>query len=99
MNKSELIEAVAKQTGLSISQTAEVVALTLDTMTQALQSGEKIQLTGFGTFTAKHCAARMGRNPRTGAPAMIPERNTVSFKPSAALQKEMEDAVCVLTNI
>lgn len=99
MNKSELIEAVAKQTGLTISQTAEVVAVTLNTMAQALQSGEKVQLTGFGSFSAKHCAERMGRNPRTGEPAIIPERSTVTFKPAAALQKGMENATCVLTNI
>ncbi len=99
MNKSELIEAVAQQTGLTISQTTQMISAALDTMAQTLQRGEKVQLSGFGTFTPKHCAARAGRNPRTGAPVQIPAHTTVSFKSAAALQKGMEDAICVLTNI
>ncbi|MFB3150831.1 MAG: HU family DNA-binding protein, partial [Alphaproteobacteria bacterium] len=68
MNKSELIAAVAEATGISKSDASSAVDATFDVISDALTNGDDVRLTGFGSFTIVECAAREGRNPRTGNP-------------------------------
>ena len=66
MNKTELIEAVAKSAGLSKKDAGAAVAAVFDEMASALKKGEKVQMIGFGTFEVRERAARKARNPQTG---------------------------------
>ena len=86
MKKVELVEAVAKNAGLTKADAARALDATLAAITKALKSGDKVPLVGFGTFAVSKRAARVGRNPQTGAEVKIAARNAVSFKAGAALK-------------
>ncbi len=90
MNKPELIAAVSEKAGLSKKDTERAVNAVIDTITAALASGEKVQLSGFGIFEAKERQARVGRNPRTNAAIEIPATRTPAFKASKALKDAVE---------
>ena len=66
MNKAELVEAIAKETGLTKAKSGEVVASIVNNITEALKNGEKVSLVGFGTWSTTKRAERKGRNPKTG---------------------------------
>lgn len=85
MTKEELVEAVAKGC-CSKREAADAVNAVLDTITKALTKGEKVTLTGFGTFSVSKRAARMGVNPRTGAKIRISARTVPKFKAGKALK-------------
>ncbi len=88
MNKGELVEAVQKSLGKETSKkTAEdAVAAVLGAIAKGIKKDQSVQLIGFGTFTVKKRAARMGRNPKTGEAMKIKASKTVSFKPSTTLK-------------
>ena len=86
MNKTELIAAVAERAELSKKDAEAVITATLDTITEALKEGEKVQLVGFGTFEVSERAAREGRNPRTGETMPIKACKSPKFKPGKALK-------------
>ena len=86
MNKTELAAAVAEKTGLSKKDAERVVAATLETITQTLQKGEKVQLSGFGIFEVKDREARVGRNPHTKEAIQIPATRLPTFKASKTLK-------------
>jgi len=86
MNKGELIDAVAGATGQSKASVGNFLDATLDTITGALQKGDKVTFTGFGTFERRHREARMGRNPQTGEPVPIKAANVPAFKAGKALK-------------
>jgi len=65
MNKAELISATAEKAGLSKKDSENVLNALIDTITEAMKKGEKVQLVGFGVFEVKERPARIGRNPRT----------------------------------
>lgn len=89
MNKAELINAVAKTAELSRKDADKAVNAMLDVITEALRSGDKVQIVGFGAFEAKVRAARMARNPRTGEEIEIPASKAVAFKVGKALKDEV----------
>ena len=89
MNKTELIEAVASRAGLSKADADRAVNGFVDAIEDALVRGEKVTVTGFGTFEVRDRAARMGRNPQTGAPLHIPATKSPAFKSG----KGLKDAV------
>ena len=93
MNKTELIERVASQLESSKAEAQRAVDALFDTGTgviaRALRQGERVQITGFGTFEARERAARPGRNPRTGEKIRIPASRAVSFRAG----KGLKDAV------
>jgi len=89
MNKADLVDSVAGSTGESKATVGKVVDATLDTITGALQQGDKVTFTGFGTFERRHRQARMGRNPQTGEPVPIKAANVPAFKAG----KGLKDAV------
>ena len=86
MNKTELIAAVSQVAGLTKKDTERVINAALDTITASLVEGEKVQLSGFGTFEVKDREARIGRNPHTKEAIDIPATRVPSFKASQALK-------------
>jgi DNA-binding protein HU-beta len=89
MNKSELIDQVAEQTGMTKAQTAQAVEATFATIQNALKNQEDVKIVGFGAFTVSERAATTGRNPRTGEEIKIPASKSAKFKAG----KELKDAV------
>ncbi|MBI4999817.1 HU family DNA-binding protein [Candidatus Gottesmanbacteria bacterium] len=87
MTKADLIEAVAKKVNLTNKAARESVAAVFGGISDALKKGEKVVITGFGTFSVRSRAARRGRNPQTGAPIDIPARKTPGFTAGKALKK------------
>ena len=85
MNKSELVAAVAAETGLTKAQAQKAVEATVNAIAGALKNGEKVQLIGFGTFSVVEKAAREGVNPATGAKIQIPAKKVAKFKAGAGL--------------
>ena len=86
MNKMELIAEVALKAGLSKKDAEKALNATIDTITEALANGEKVQLVGFGGFETKKREARMGRNPKTKEAIEIPASKVPVFKPGKALK-------------
>lgn len=89
MNKEALIDDVVTRTGETKKQVTATVDAILASITNALKSGDKVTLVGFGTFQVRRRAARDGRNPRTGAPIQIPERNLPAFTAGKDLKAEV----------
>ncbi len=86
MNKTELVDAVASRAGLSKADADRAVNAFVDAIEGALVRGEKVTVTGFGTFEVRNRAARMGRNPQTGAPLHIPATKSPAFKAGKGLK-------------
>ena len=89
MKKVELVEAVAKETGLTKADSARAVDATFAAITEALKKGDKVPLVGFGTFAVSKRKAREGRNPRTGETVKIAARKAVTIKPGTALKESV----------
>ena len=86
MTKTELISVVAEKTGFSKKDADKAVAAVLDSISEALAGGEKIQLVGFGTFEGRDRAAREGKNPATGEKITIAATKVPAFKAGKALK-------------
>jgi len=86
MNKTEFVAEVAKKTGLSHAKADEAVNAVLDAVTEALVKGDKVTLTGFGSFEVRERAARPGRNIRTQEKIMIPAGKHPAFTAGAVLK-------------
>ena len=86
MNKSELIDAVASDTGLSRADATNATDALLDSIVGALKQGDQVTLVGFGTFSVRARAARSGRNPQTGETIQIKASNSPGFKAGKAFK-------------
>lgn len=86
MNKTELIAAAAESAGLTKKDTERVLNAAIDAITSSLMGGEKVQISGFGTFEVKEREARVGRNPHTRESIEIPATFVPVFKASKALR-------------
>lgn len=82
MNKSELIESVAEQNGLTKVNAKKIVESVLENIAKGTREKGKVSLLGFGNFSTTIRAARLGRNPQTGETLEIPAKEVVKFKPS-----------------
>lgn len=89
MTKTLLVEAVARKAGVTKAEAARVVDAVVDSITEALSNGDKVTVTGFGTYEVRQRAARMGRNPQTGETIQIPAQRTPAFRAG----KSLKDAV------
>ena len=87
MTKADLIEAVAKKANLTSKASRESVQAVFGTITDALKKGDKVVVTGFGTFMVRNRKSRVGRNPQTGEPINIAARKTPGFTAGKALKK------------
>ena len=86
MNKTDLVNAVAAETGFTKKDAEKAVASVLDQITEALKAGDKVQLVGFGTIEVRNRAAKQGHNPRTGEPMTVPASKLPAFKAGKALK-------------
>ncbi|HIN17578.1 MAG TPA: HU family DNA-binding protein [Gammaproteobacteria bacterium] len=89
MNKAELIDAVAANTGQSKSDAVAAVEAVFENIRNAMKSGDTVSLVGFGSFSVSDRAARTGRNPRTGEEIQIAASRAPKFKAG----KQLKDAV------
>ncbi len=87
MNKSQLIDAVAKKAGLTRGKSSEVIAALIQSITDSLTKGESVTLIGFGSFSTSHRAARIGRNPKTGKEIKIAATTVPKFKAGKGLKE------------
>ncbi len=87
MTKTELVEAMAAKSGLTKADSSRALEAFMDVVGETLKKGNKITLTGFGSYSVSKRAAREGRNPRTGLPVKIAARNSVSFKAGSKLKE------------
>ena len=89
MNKNELVRAVANTTGETISKSETIIDATLNTIVDTLAAGENVKLIGFGQFSVRERAARLGRNPKTNEEVHIPPTRKPVFVPG----KDLKEAV------
>lgn len=86
MNKTELVDAIAKESGLSKAASEKAVKAFVDVVSKELKKKGKVQLVGFGTFETSKRAARTGKNPQTGEAIKIPAAVVPKFKAGKALK-------------
>lgn len=89
MNKAELVDAICQKASVSRKEADAILTATLDTIIDAVSSGDKVTLVGFGIFERRDRAAREGRNPSTGEKLSIPATRVPAFAPG----KQFKDAV------
>ena len=87
MNKTELVNAVAEKADFSKKDADKAVAAVLDSITDALAQGDKVQIVGFGTFEVRARAEKQGPNPKTGEAMIVPASNLPAFKAGKALKE------------
>lgn len=87
MTKKDLIEIVAKKSNLTNKAARDAVQTSLNTIRDSLKRGEKVVLTGFGTFSIRKRVERVGRNPKTGAKITLSARKAPGFTPGKTLKK------------
>ena len=87
MNKTELIDAMAENAGISKAAAKKALESFLENIGESLKKGNRVSLVGFGSWGVTKRAAREGRNPQTGKTINIGAKNVVKFKPGADLQK------------
>ncbi len=91
MNKSDLIEALAKKLPNLAARDVEVIVNTIfDGMTEALASGDRIEIRGFGSFEVRIRKPRLGRNPKTGQSVSVGERRVPFFKVGKELRERVD---------
>lgn len=87
MTKSDIVDVVAASAKLSKADAGRALASVLESISEALKRGESVSIIGFGTFSVKHRAARVGRNPQNGQAMNIQASRNPSFKPGKSLQE------------
>jgi integration host factor subunit beta len=90
MNRTELVEALSKETGLAVSKAEQVVRMAFNFMTRALISGERIEIRGLGSFSVKHYDGYMGRNPKTGEVIRVKPKKQPYFKCGKELKERVD---------
>jgi integration host factor subunit beta len=91
MNKSEMIETLAEQKGISFKKAEEIVNTIFDAMTGALLAGERIEIRGFGSFVVNDYKAYTGRNPKTGESIAVKPKKLPFFKVGKELKSRITD--------
>ena len=87
MNKQDLIDAMAANSGITKTEARVALESLVDAMRSALKGGDTISLTGFGSFQVAERSARTARNPKTGETIKVDARNVVRFKPGSNLKE------------
>jgi DNA-binding protein HU-beta len=90
MNKSEMIDKVAEEAGLTKADAERALNAVIDTVIAEVKAGEEVMLVGFGTFKPSHRAARTGRNPRTGEAIQIQASTVPVFKAGKAFKDKLK---------
>ncbi len=90
MTKGELVSAIAEKGGIKKKDAEAALNATIDVVTETLAKGEKVEIRGFGTFLMKERAARVARNPRTGAKVNVPAKVVPAFRSGKELKEATE---------
>ncbi|MFA5113827.1 MAG: HU family DNA-binding protein [Candidatus Margulisiibacteriota bacterium] len=90
MNKKQLAGKVGEKMDLSKAEAERIIDATLEEITAALNSGQKVRLVGFGNFVVRKRKGRVGRNPQTGATITIGESRCPAFVPGINLKKTVK---------
>jgi len=91
MTKSDMVERLSAKAELARPRAEELFDFLLNDITEALKRGEKVNISGFGTFTVSNRKARTGRNPKTGEPIEIPASRSAKFKAGKSLKEALGD--------
>jgi len=91
MNKSDLIDEMAKDAGISKIAAKKALNSILENIEKSLSNGQKVTIVGFGSWSVGHRAAREGRNPRTGQTIKLSARKVVKFRPGSELKGGSDD--------
>lgn len=91
MTKADIVERIYKEAGFSKKEAAELVDLVFKVIKDTLSKGEKVKISGFGNFSIRDKATRVGRNPQTGEAMNISARRVLTFKPSQILKEDITD--------
>ena len=89
MTKADLVECIYENLDISKTESAETVETVFSILKKTLERGEKVKISGFGTFTVNQKKPRKGRNPQTGEGITISARRVLTFKPSSVLKKRL----------
>jgi integration host factor subunit alpha len=89
MTKTDLVEAIYERVGLPRKEAAKAVDMVLEIIKDSLHRGERVKVSGFGSFVVSQKRARRGRNPQTGNPLIIESRCVLSFKASDILKERL----------
>ena len=93
MTKADIVASIYEKIGISKTESSDVVESVFEILKEALQKGEKVKISGFGTFMVKEKKSRKGRNPQTGEGITITARHVLTFKPSQVLKMAMNQGV------
>ncbi len=93
VTRADLAEAVYREIGLSRSESSDLVESVVHHISNALISGEKVKLAGFGTFSLRDKKERIGRNPKTGVEVPITSRRVLVFKASQILKERVDSSL------
>ncbi len=91
MTKADIVERIYKEAGFSKKEAAELVDLVFKVIKDTLAKGEKVKISGFGNFSIRDKATRIGRNPQTGSAMPINARRVLTFKPSQILKEDITE--------
>ena len=89
ITRAELASAIYRDVGFSVSESARLLDLVLEEISQALEKGDSVKISSFGSFIVRNKKMRMGRNPKTGVDVPISPRRILSFHPSHILKKRI----------
>jgi len=93
ITRHDLSDAVYRTVGLSRAESASLVELMLEEISDCIERGETVKLSSFGSFVVREKGQRMGRNPKTGKEAVISARRVLVFKPSAVLKQRINGVI------
>ncbi|MEX1010589.1 MAG: HU family DNA-binding protein [Balneolaceae bacterium] len=93
MTKADIVDIIASSTGLTKVDTEQVVNGFIETVIEAMKSGENIEIRGFGSYKVDKRASRRARNPRTNEEVIIPERYVPLFKPSRKFKTAVDETM------
>jgi len=89
ITRAELAEAIYHEVGLSLNESSKLLDMVLEEMSKALEKGDTVKISSFGSFSVRNKKMRMGRNPKTGIDVPISPRRILSFHPSHILKNQV----------
>jgi integration host factor subunit alpha len=93
VTRAHLAETIFTQVGLSRNESADLLEMILERISTALESGQSVKISGFGTFSVRQKGRRIGRNPKTGEEVPILPRRVLVFRPSHVLKAQVNGGV------
>ncbi len=93
VTRAQLAETIYAQVGLSRNDSADLLETVLERMSRALEAGDSVKISGFGTFSVRQKGRRIGRNPKTGEEVPIEPRTVLTFRPSQLLRARINGGV------